>query len=464
MYEKPLVIARTGDVENAPENTLPAFESAISRGADGVECDVHLSADGELVVHHFYNLGTTDNGEGLVCEHTLAELKALDSGGWFSEQCAGESKPTLSEVFGLCKDRTRLEVDLKDSSAAFLHKVVREVQRYDLGGDVELTTAHYPLLGQVKKLNPELRTGTFFYEPPDWMPVRLAQRHTLDWAGLLGIAVVHLNIALITTDFVDELHRRGFGVHGSNLDSTEQIQRGLDLGVDSFSTGHLGMALRLRDEFMSRSILGHGRTPVTETSVDRLSRFYGAYDEETRLSRDNMHRVEFITAVHVLDRQIAEKSKILDVAAGVGKYAFYYASRGHQVWAQDIVAIHVDRMRQIAQETGLANVDVARGDARNLSRFQDCVFDVVLCMGPIYHMADEQQRIGCLRENLRVLKPGGLLAVTYLNRPVEKDPIAECHGLAGRKQVGYDWRVLDQGSQVRPVSMGLCPSGGPDRS
>jgi glycerophosphoryl diester phosphodiesterase len=43
MSEKPLVIARTGDVENAPENTLPAFESAISKEADGVEFDVHLS-------------------------------------------------------------------------------------------------------------------------------------------------------------------------------------------------------------------------------------------------------------------------------------------------------------------------------------------------------------------------------------------------------------------------------------
>ena len=255
MYEKPLVIARTGDVENAPENTLPAFESAISRGADGVEFDVHLSLDGELVVHHFYNLGTTDNGEGLVSEHTLAELKALDSGGWFDEQFAGEPKPTLSEVFELCKGRTRLEVDLKDSRVSFLRKVVREVERFDLVDDVELTTAHYPLLTHVKKLNPELRTGAFFSEPPDWMPVRLAQRHILDWANLLRVAVVHLNIALITADFMDKLHRSGFIVYGSNLDSAEQIQRGLNLGIDSLSTGHLGMALQLRDEFVkSRSV------------------------------------------------------------------------------------------------------------------------------------------------------------------------------------------------------------------
>jgi glycerophosphoryl diester phosphodiesterase len=73
MYEKPLVVARRGDVEKAPENTLPAFESAISRGADGVEFDVHLTEDGELVVQHPYNLGITDNGQGLVSEHTLVD-------------------------------------------------------------------------------------------------------------------------------------------------------------------------------------------------------------------------------------------------------------------------------------------------------------------------------------------------------------------------------------------------------
>jgi len=126
---KPLVIARTGDIEKAPENTLPAFESAISRGADGVEFDVHLTSDGKLVVHHFHNLGTTDNGEGLVSEHTLAELKALDSGAWFDKGFVGESKPTLSEVLELCKGRVKPEADLKDSSVVFLRKVVREIEK-----------------------------------------------------------------------------------------------------------------------------------------------------------------------------------------------------------------------------------------------------------------------------------------------------------------------------------------------
>jgi len=247
---KPLVVASRGDVESAPENTIPAFESAISKGADGIELDVHPTADGELIVHHFYNLGSTDNGEGLVSEHTLAELKSLDSGNWFATEFTGEKKPTLSEVFERYGGEARFEIDMKDSKPAFLRKVIEEVERFNLAGEIELTTAHYPLLKYVKEHNPQLRTGTFFYQPPDWMPFRLTQKHIFDWAGLLGIDVVHLNTSLITAEFVEKLHRSGFIVYGSNLNLTEQIRRCLELGIDSFSTGRLERALRIRDEFV----------------------------------------------------------------------------------------------------------------------------------------------------------------------------------------------------------------------
>jgi glycerophosphoryl diester phosphodiesterase len=251
MYTKPLVIACRGDRENAPENTLPAFERAISKGVEGIEFDVHYTQDEELIVHHAFNLGLTDNGKGIVSEHTLAELKALDSGEWFGRQFAGESKPTLGEVLGCCKGKVRLEIDMKDSGLDFLRKVIREVERFDLVDEVELTTAHYPLLVHAKKLKPLLRTGTFFYAPEDWKPVRLAQKHTFDWAELLEIDVAHLNIALITPQFVDRLHKRGISVHGSNLDSEEQIQQGLEAGIDGFSTIKLETAIRLRNRHVN---------------------------------------------------------------------------------------------------------------------------------------------------------------------------------------------------------------------
>ncbi|MGE5251105.1 MAG: glycerophosphodiester phosphodiesterase [Bacteroidota bacterium] len=245
------VIARRGDSENAPENTLPAFESAIASGADGIELDVHQTADGQLIVHHFFNLGTTDNGTGLVGEKSLSELKALDSGAWFHARFSGIHKPQLAEVLELCKGRIHLEIDMKHSSLDFLHRVIREVEDFGSTDQVELTTAHYPLLLYAKTRSPRIRTGTFFYEPPTWMPLRLAQQHALDWSSLLKIDMVHLNLALITPEFVEELHRRGFEAYGSNLDTERDILRGIECGIDSFSTGHLRMALQTRDEAMN---------------------------------------------------------------------------------------------------------------------------------------------------------------------------------------------------------------------
>lgn len=244
---KPLIIARCGDSECFPENTLPAFESAIKKGAEGVELDVHLTSDDELIVHHFYNLGSSDNGIGLVGEHTLSELKSLDSGRWFSPEFAGLQKPTLAEVLELCKGKVRLEIELKDSSLHALHKVVQEVEKFELVDDVELTTAHYPLLVHVKKLNPRLSTGTFFLPPPDWMTLRLAQQQILDWSVQLDIQRVHLNLALITPEFVNRLKQNNFAVHGSNLATVPDIQKAFDLRMDAVSTGHLATALQVKN-------------------------------------------------------------------------------------------------------------------------------------------------------------------------------------------------------------------------
>lgn len=252
MNENTLVVACRGDRECFPENTIPAFESAISKGADGIELDVHYTADKELVVHHFFNLGYTDNGRGIVCEQTLSELKSLDAGSWFGKQFYGVTKPTLSEVLEYCKGKIRFEIDMKDSSLEFLQRVIQEIEKFNLDNEVELTTAHYPLLVQAKKINPQIRTGTFFYEPPEWMPIRIAQKHIVDWAELLELNVVHLNIVLMDPDFIVNLQQRGFIVYGSNLDTEEQIQKGLELGVNSFSTGRLELATRLRNKYVAR--------------------------------------------------------------------------------------------------------------------------------------------------------------------------------------------------------------------
>ena len=96
------IYAHRGASAYAPENTLPAFQAAMEQGADGIELDVHLSRDGELVVIHDEELDRTTNGTGLVKDHTLAELKKLCADNGMSGY--GDVRiPTLQEVLELVK-------------------------------------------------------------------------------------------------------------------------------------------------------------------------------------------------------------------------------------------------------------------------------------------------------------------------------------------------------------------------
>ncbi|MFQ7237389.1 MAG: glycerophosphodiester phosphodiesterase family protein, partial [Enterococcus hulanensis] len=81
-----VIIAHRGSAGTHPENTLPAFMEAVRTGADGIELDVHLTADQQLVVIHDESVDRTTDGKGLIRELTLEEIKELDAGSWFDEK------------------------------------------------------------------------------------------------------------------------------------------------------------------------------------------------------------------------------------------------------------------------------------------------------------------------------------------------------------------------------------------
>lgn len=137
--------------------------------------------------------------------------------------------------------------------------------------------------------------------------------------------------------------------------------------------------------------------------------------EEDRLTTNNARKIEFLTTVRALDGLLPEKSAILDCAAGTGVYAFHFADRGHTVTATDITPRHIDVMRATLRSKPY-QVETAVLDATNLSAFGDGQFDVVLNMGPFYHLTNRDARERCLDECARVLKKGGLLVTAYIPR------------------------------------------------
>jgi len=149
--------------------------------------------------------------------------------------------------------------------------------------------------------------------------------------------------------------------------------------------------------------------------METILNYYNTYDEDNRLVKDKAHEIEFITTVHFLDKLINKTSKVLDVGAGTGRYSFYFAEKGCEVTALDITPRHVDIMKEKAAGKTL-KLNPLLGNALDMKEIEDNSFDAVLCLGPLYHLTNEEQRKQCIKESLRVLKPGGVLAIAYINR------------------------------------------------
>ena len=110
-----ILAAHRGDRVNCPENTMPAFERAVAFGADMIETDVHMTKDGELILLHDRNTQRTTGHEGLTDQMTLAQIKTLDAGGWFSPEFQNTPVPTVAEFIAFIKDKpTMINWELKD--------------------------------------------------------------------------------------------------------------------------------------------------------------------------------------------------------------------------------------------------------------------------------------------------------------------------------------------------------------
>ncbi len=149
--------------------------------------------------------------------------------------------------------------------------------------------------------------------------------------------------------------------------------------------------------------------------MDHIIKSYENYKEEDRLSSNNARKIEFITSIRAIKDRINKKAKILDCAAGTGIYSFELAHEEHEVTALDLTPRHVSIMKDRIKSCNFT-MDIDVNDATDLSRFDDETFDVVLCMGPIYHLVDENLRQKCLKECYRVLRKGGILVLAYISR------------------------------------------------
>ena len=127
----PVILGHRGAAGVRPENTLISFKEAIKEGADILESDLHLTADGEVVLMHDPNVDRTTNGHGPISNMTLQEVKALDAGycfttdegGTYPFRGQGVRVPTLAEFLSTFPDK-RVNFEIKDEKQELVEKVV----------------------------------------------------------------------------------------------------------------------------------------------------------------------------------------------------------------------------------------------------------------------------------------------------------------------------------------------------
>lgn len=212
---------------------MAAFERAVALGADGIEFDVHLSADGVPVVIHDFAVDATTNGSGRVAEMDLAQLQQLDAGAYFDPVFAGERIPTLEEVLQALGDRLLLNIELKSTSPrdnGLEQAVLALVKQYELGSRVLLSSFNPFSLRRAKKIAPHVRVGLLY--APD-LPVFLSHA----WlAPLFPHEARHPEHTMVDARYMRWARRRGYQVNVWTVDNPDEMRRLIDLGVSGIIT------------------------------------------------------------------------------------------------------------------------------------------------------------------------------------------------------------------------------------
>lgn len=144
---------------------------------------------------------------------------------------------------------------------------------------------------------------------------------------------------------------------------------------------------------------------------NQIVNYYNNYEEDTRFINKGK-RLEYITTMHYIKKFAKKGCKILEVGAGTGAYSVELAKMGYNVTAVELVENNVKIMKKNAK--GLKNINCLQGDALDLSRFNDNEFDIVLNLGPMYHLYNNKDRQRAISETLRVCKPNGISMFAYL--------------------------------------------------
>ncbi len=210
-----------------PENTMLAFKKAVEAGADGIELDVQLTKDGEVVIIHDEKVDRTTNGAGNVRDFTLAELRKLDASYIYTGKMDVNPVPTFEEYCEWVKDLPIVtNIELKTGVYPYPGieaKVWKILQKYNLQDKVIISSFnHYSIL-QMRKLAPQLQYGLL---TESWLVNPGA------YVESVGVECYHPYYGSLTEETVAEVKSHNIAINTYTVNDAAEVKRLNALGID----------------------------------------------------------------------------------------------------------------------------------------------------------------------------------------------------------------------------------------
>lgn len=241
-FPTPIILAHRGDLAHAPENTIPSFSQAIQKGADGVELDAKLTADGHVIVIHDSTVDRTTNGKGKVASFTLDEIRKLDAGSWFDSMFANTKVPLLEEVFETIGKDKLINIELTNYSTSkdgLTQKVCELIKKHNNQTQIIFSSFFSSNLKIAMQILPEVPRGLLA------MPKFVGL-----WARSFGFMfgeyqALHPYISDVTKEQVNRVHRLKRRVHVWTANTPAELNRLKAFGVDGIFTDDPAEAVRV---------------------------------------------------------------------------------------------------------------------------------------------------------------------------------------------------------------------------
>jgi glycerophosphoryl diester phosphodiesterase len=268
-HNRPLVFAHRGGRALGPENTVVAFDLGIAAGADGLEFDVHLAADGKVVAIHDGTLDRSTTASGEVHAYTSVELAAVNAAPRFGIDLelpwngAQAGLPTLDEIL-VRYPQASLIIEMKGERPELGPAVVAAVRRAGASSRVCLGSFSTPVLAAARAAGPEMATSASREEA-----LRALQR---SWIGLSpGRRVPYSafqvpeyagRMRVVSRRFVRAVHRAGCAVHVWTVNEDADMRRLFDWGIDAVITDRPDLAVRVREAWVAENRTREPVNPV----------------------------------------------------------------------------------------------------------------------------------------------------------------------------------------------------------